>query len=153
MTARNRADLRLYAQGWLGGSGRPAAEVEALIDAIDARADGSFIYLRMLREAHENRGLPLDKDSLPDGLNGLYDEWFRRQFPDAGHYRTRVAPLLALILAAETPVPEAVLDEAMAGRRTAGTRSPPRRRCNRSAACSKSAAAAGRRFTRVCGTG
>lgn len=112
--ARNRADLRLYAQGWLGGSGRPAAEVEALIDAIDARADGSFIYLRKLREAHENRGLALDKDSLPDGLNGLYDEWFRRQFPDAERYRSRVAPLLALILAAETPVPEAVLDEAMA---------------------------------------
>nr|WP_294513808.1 toll/interleukin-1 receptor domain-containing protein [uncultured Rhodopila sp.] len=113
--ARNRADLRLYAQGWLGASGRAAAEVAALIDAIDARADGSFIYLRKLREAHENRGLPLDKDSLPDGLNGLYDEWFRRQFPDAGYYRTRVAPLLALILAAETPVPEAVLDAAMQG--------------------------------------
>jgi hypothetical protein len=113
-TANNRADLRLYARGWLGKTGRTAAEVEALIEAIDSRADGSFIYLRKLREAHENRGLPLDKDALPDGLNGLYDEWFRRQFPDAGQYRKRVAPLLALILAAETPVPEEVLDAAMA---------------------------------------
>ena len=113
-TANNRADLRLYAQGWLGATGRSEQEVEGLIDAIDARADGSFIYLRKLREAHENRSLKLDKDAMPFGLNGLYDEWFTRQFPDLKAYRDRVAPLLALIVAADTPVPDAVLDEAMA---------------------------------------
>jgi tetratricopeptide (TPR) repeat protein len=113
-TANNRADLRLYAQGWLGATGRPKQEVDGLIDAIDARADGSFIYLRKLREAHENRGLPLEKDAMPFSLNGLYDEWFTRQFPDPKAYRDRVAPLLALIVAADTPVPDAVLDEAMA---------------------------------------
>ena len=48
-TANNRADLRLYAQGWLGATCRSEQEVEGLIDAIDARADGSFIYLRKLR--------------------------------------------------------------------------------------------------------
>jgi tetratricopeptide (TPR) repeat protein len=113
-TANNRADLRLYARGWLGATGRPEQEVDGLIDAIDARADGSFIYLRKLREAHENRGLPLDKDAMPFGLNGLYDEWFTRQFPDPKAYRDRVAPLLTLIVVADTPVPDAVLDEAMA---------------------------------------
>ncbi len=113
-TANNRADLRLYAQGWLGATGRSEQEVEGLIDAIDARADGSFIYLRKLREAHENWSLKLDKDAMPFGLNGLYDEWFTRQFPDLKAYRDRVAPLLALIVAADTPVPDAVLDEAMA---------------------------------------
>jgi tetratricopeptide (TPR) repeat protein len=111
--ADNRADLRLYARGWLGGTGRTPAEIEALVEAIDRRADGNFIYLRKLREAHEQRGLPLDKDALPDGLSGLFDEWFKRQFPDPTSYRASVAPLLALIIAAETPVPESVLTEAM----------------------------------------
>ena len=112
-TANNRADLRLYAQGWLGATGRSEQEVVGLIDAIDARADGSFIYLRKLREAHENRSLKLDKDAMPFGLNGLYDEWFTRQFPDLKAYRDRVAPAGA-DRRLDTPVPDAVLDEAMA---------------------------------------
>ncbi len=110
----NRADLRLYARAWLTTTDRTPAEVDALVAAMDARADGSFIYLRKLREAHEAKRLPLDADSLPEGLGGLYDEWFRRQFPDAKDYRARIAPLLALILAADTPVPDAILDEGMA---------------------------------------
>ena len=43
----------------------------------------------------------------------MFDEWFRRQFPNPATYRERVAPPLALILAADTPVPDAVLTEAM----------------------------------------
>ena len=66
-----------------------------------------------MQKANREQDVPLETDTLPLGLPGLFDAWFLRQFPDAERYRKRVAPLLGLILAAETPVPEAVLDESM----------------------------------------
>ncbi len=106
----NRADLRVYAQAWLGASGRPAAEVAALIDRIEAASDGNFLYLRMLREGVAERKIELDApEGLPPGLVGLYERWFRRQFPDVAEYERDVLPVLEVMAAAEHPVPEAVL--------------------------------------------
>ncbi len=48
-------------------------------------------------------------EGLPQGLIGLYELWFRHQFPDPAAYEREVLPLLEVIVAAEHPVPEAVL--------------------------------------------
>src|SRR5262249_23720826 len=47
-------------------------------------------------------------EGLPHGLIGLYERWFRRQFPDRQAYEAYV-PVLAVLAAAEHPVPESWL--------------------------------------------
>ena len=106
----NQADLEVYARGWLGASGRPDAEVERLVRRIAAASEGNFLYLRKLREGVEAGRLDLAApEGLPQGLIGLYERWFRHQFPDLAAYEREVLPLLEVIVAAEHPVPEAVL--------------------------------------------
>jgi tetratricopeptide (TPR) repeat protein len=45
---------------------------------------------------------------LPQGLIGLYERWFRRQFPDRARYAEFI-PLLEVLVAPRRPVPEALL--------------------------------------------
>lgn len=100
----NLADLRVYAQGWLGAGGP--------IDRVVAAAAGNFQYLRKLREATERGLIRLDMpERLPEGLSGLYVLWFRRQFPDPLQYDRQVRPLLNVLVAASLPVPEILLAE------------------------------------------
>jgi hypothetical protein len=71
-SAENVADLRIYAQGWLGADGP--------IDRVVAAAAGNYQYLRKLREATDRGLIRLDvPEELPEGLSGLYVLWFRRQ--------------------------------------------------------------------------
>jgi tetratricopeptide (TPR) repeat protein len=100
----NVADLRAYAQGWLGADGP--------IDRVVTAAAGNFQYLRKLREATERGLIRLDTpERLPEGLSGLYLLWFRRQFPDPSHYDREIRPLLNVVVAAGLPVPETLLAE------------------------------------------
>src|SRR6202008_391920 len=44
-------------------------------------------------------------EDLPQGWIGLYERWFRRQFPDDSSYG-HIRPLLEVLVAATRPVPE-----------------------------------------------
>ena len=102
----NLNDLRTYAHGWLAAQQRPPGEIGALVERIVAASGGNFLYLRKLREAADAGLLDLAvPENLPQGLVGLYDRWFRRQFATAADYEVHV-PLLEVLVAAEHPVPE-----------------------------------------------
>ncbi len=102
----NRADLRRYIEAWL------ATPDPGLVERMLEAANGSFQYLRVLRNAVEQGLWKLDgPDGLPPGLVGLYERWFRRQFLDPATYKRDILPALEVIVAAGNPVPEAVLEK------------------------------------------
>ena len=93
-------DLRVYAHGRLG-PGDPAQ-----LHRVVAAAGGSFLYLRMLRQAVEAKWMRLDApEGLPRGMAGMYRRWFRRQFPDKATYDRDWVPLLSVLAAARLAVP------------------------------------------------
>jgi hypothetical protein len=80
------------------------------VDGILAASGGNFLYLRMFCEAVVRWNLdPTSTETLPYGLIGLYELWFRRQFPHQEDYE-KALPLLELIVAAHEPVPEEWID-------------------------------------------
>ena len=98
------ADLRVYAQGWLG------ADQPALIERVVAASEGAFLYLTLLRQAVESGSMSLTSpEGLPRGLAGIYRRWFRHRFPDRGRYAAVYRPVISVIAAARQPVPLAVL--------------------------------------------
>jgi hypothetical protein len=71
-----------------------------------AASKGNFLYLRMLTEAVTSGLMDLDDpDSLPQGLVGLYERWFRRQFSSAAEFEVCL-PFFEVLVAAEHPVPK-----------------------------------------------
>ena len=148
----NQDDLRVYARGWLRQPGSPDPDTEALIEAVVQRADGNFFYLRLLQDAIQNHGFSFAIDTLPHGLSDLFEQWFLRQFKDNAVYRRDVAPLLGLIVAAGSPVPQTVLDEAMAQDRDWDEVESARILASLGSLF-ESGTAPGRRSTRVCATG
>jgi tetratricopeptide (TPR) repeat protein len=108
-SAENLDDLRSFAHEWLGGLAHKPGEVDLLVEAVVAASSGNFLYLRKLREAVAVGVVELASlQALPQGLVGLYERWFRRQFPDEVAYEA-IVPLLEVLVAAQQPVPEAWL--------------------------------------------
>ena len=101
----NLEDLRGYllAQKDLGLAGRPDAG--QLIGQILERSEGVFLYIELFCEEIRNKSLSLDHpEQFPSGLGGIYNQWFRRQFPDEAKYEAEVLPALRPILAAREPL-------------------------------------------------
>ena len=102
----NLNDLRTCARRWLAIESRGAGEFEARVERLVAASQGNFLYLRKLQEAVAIGLIDIaHPDSLPQGLVGLYERWFRRQFGGADRYEA-YRPLLEVMTAAGRPVPE-----------------------------------------------
>jgi tetratricopeptide (TPR) repeat protein len=109
-SVQNEGDLRAYLKQWTDGSPALAAPGPEAIDRILAASGGSFLYLSMLRQAGTGLNLdPVAPEALPRGLVGLYELWFRRQFPHPEDY-DKALPLLELVVAAREPVPDLWID-------------------------------------------
>ncbi|MGO9602038.1 MAG: tetratricopeptide repeat protein [Candidatus Binataceae bacterium] len=101
----NRNDLGACARGWLHSRGWSPKEADAVVERIVAASGGNFLYLRKLRDAVTEGLMDLAAlEDLPQGLVGLYERWFRRQFRDAAAYE-KYRPLIEVLVAAEHPVP------------------------------------------------
>jgi tetratricopeptide (TPR) repeat protein len=77
-------------------------------------AAGNFLYARLtldaLSDPDQEARLSLDElGLLPKGLAGWYHEFFSKRFKDLTRYETQIAPLLACLVAAQGPIPEALL--------------------------------------------
>lgn len=102
----NLNDLRLYTSGWLQAAGQSSTEAGALIERIVTASEGNFLYLRTLRQAVDAKLLDISTaTALPQGLVGLFERWFRRQFRSQQIYEAYV-PLLQVLIAAEHAVPQ-----------------------------------------------
>jgi len=106
-SAENLDDLRTYVRSWLSSIHLLPDDGEALIERVVSASQGNFLYVRMLREAISAGTLELSApEGLPRGLIGLYERWFRRQFPSSVVYQKEFRPLLDVLVAAKHPVPE-----------------------------------------------
>lgn len=97
---RNRADLHYYLQKRL-----PDHRLEeGIVSAVLEKSEGNFLYIAHFCDEwlfHEN--MP-NVDELPQGLNGIYNLFFRRQFPEMAYYEHDITPFLDFIVAAFEPL-------------------------------------------------
>jgi tetratricopeptide (TPR) repeat protein len=106
--AEQRQDLADFVREQLAAAGCQPSERS--VQRIVERSEGAFHYAVLLvDEVRQGRCDPEDPVDLPAGLNQIYQQSFRRRFPDLARYRQEFRPLLDLMLAAPEPAPLAVL--------------------------------------------
>jgi hypothetical protein len=109
-TEANRADLRDYIRRQIAPQlhNRPAAD--RLIDQILEKSEGVFLYVERFCDDVQQNHLSLDRpEQFPQGLGGIFCQWFQRQFPDLEKFRKDARPALRAILAAREPLPVEIL--------------------------------------------
>ena len=109
-TDANRADLRDYVRQQLAPRLHDRPDVDRLIGQILKKSEGVFLYVERFCDDVQHNHLSLDRpEQFPQGLGGIFYEWFQRQFPDLDRFRTDVRPALRAILAAREPLPVGIL--------------------------------------------
>ena len=117
---QNVADLRVYVDDWLAMEIRAnkltASQAQAAGNALLAKSQGAFLYLRQARIAVSENMLDLTQPhQIPSGLAEIYQRFFERRFPDVAddsrNYKARVRPLLELVLASPEPLPFSIAKE------------------------------------------
>ena len=109
-TEANRSDLRDFLRHQLAPQLQPRPDADRLIDQILEKSEGVFLYAERFCDDVQHGHLSLDHpDLFPQGLGGIFCQWFQRQFPDLEKYRNDIRPALRAILAAREPLPVEIL--------------------------------------------
>ena len=107
---KNREDIRAYLRHRLAPELNRRADSNNVIDRILEKSEGLFLHVERFCEDLWQGHLSLDRpEQYPQGLGGVYSDWFLRQFPDLEEFRKDVRPALRAILAAPEPLPMEVL--------------------------------------------
>jgi WD40 repeat protein len=101
----NVQDIREYLDRELRpftGNGAPSpAVVEQIVD----KSEGLFLYVSWVRQELDEGHLSLqDVEKFPQGLGGIYADFFKRYFPDIHEYETVCRPALEAICAVREPI-------------------------------------------------
>jgi WD40 repeat protein len=106
---KNREDLRSYISREFRLFHRqelPDETVDILLD----KCEGLFLYIDWVRDELANKRLSLDRIAeFPQGLGGVYLQFFRRSFPEIESYRRTFRPVLEAITAGREPLETAFL--------------------------------------------
>ncbi|MCB2231731.1 toll/interleukin-1 receptor domain-containing protein [bacterium] len=106
----NRTDLCYYLQQRLAPQLDNRSDADHLLDQIIDKSEGVFLYVERFCDDVQQDHLSLDHpDQFPQGLGGIYYQWFQRQFPDPEQFEQTIEPMLGAILAAREPLPIEVL--------------------------------------------
>jgi hypothetical protein len=101
----NMSDIRSYLHRELlpfTASGGPS---RAIVERIIKKSEGLFLYVSWVRQEVADGRLSLSEvEKFPQGLGGIYAEFFERYFPDPEKYRTIYRPILEAICAAREPL-------------------------------------------------
>ncbi len=102
---RNMPDIRAYLDRELkehyGGSEVP----ESTINAIVEKSGGLFLYAEWIVKELGYGRLSLERlDEFPQGLGGIYHNFFERQFPNIDLWESKVRPVLETIFALQEPL-------------------------------------------------
>ena len=102
----NRADLRNYVLRQLAPQLNVRPDTDRIVEQIVDRSEGVFLYVERLCDDVQQNHLSLDNpEQFPQGLGGIFCQWFQRHFSDVDNFRTNVRPTLRVILAARDPLP------------------------------------------------
>jgi TIR domain/NACHT domain len=109
-TNANLADLRDYVRSQLAVQLREHLDADRRVEQIVEKSEGVFLYVERFCEDVRQHRLSLDHpEQFPQGLGGIFHQWFQRQFPDLEEFRKHTRPALRAILAAREPLPLAVI--------------------------------------------
>ncbi len=102
----NRADIRDYVRRGLAAPLRSRPDADLLVERILEKSEGVFLYVERVCDDVQRGDLSLDRlEQFPQGLGGIFCQYFQRQFPDLDRFRQSVRPALRAILAAREPLP------------------------------------------------
>ena len=106
----NRADIRDYLHGELAAHLQELVDEDRIVEQILEKSEGVFLYAEKfcdeVRQGHIALNHP---DQFPQGLGGIFADYFNRQFPDLDKFRKEIRPALRVILASREPLPVEVL--------------------------------------------
>jgi WD40 repeat protein len=109
-TDSNRADIRDYLRRELASRLQNRADADRLVEQILEKSEGVFLYVERFCDDVQRGHLSLDHpEQFPQGLGGIFFQYFQRQFPDLEKFRKDVRPALRAILAACEPLPIEIL--------------------------------------------
>lgn len=109
-TEANCADLRDYLRQKLAPQLHDRLDADRLLDQILAKSEGVFLFVERFCDDVQQNHLSLDRpDEFPQGLGGIFCQWFERRFPDLEQFRKDMRPALRAILAAREPLPVEIL--------------------------------------------
>ncbi|MGA2170139.1 MAG: toll/interleukin-1 receptor domain-containing protein [Terracidiphilus sp.] len=109
-TESNRADIREYLHRELAKQLEAHADADTLVSRILDKSEGVFLYAERFCDDVQQGHISLDRpEQFPQGLGGVFFQYFQRQFPDLEKYRRDVRPALRAILAAREPLPIEIL--------------------------------------------
>ena len=109
-TEANCNDIRDYLQHELASHLQNRQEADQLVEQILDKSEGVFLFIEHFCDAVQQNHLSLDHpEQFPQGLGGIFCQWFQRQFPDLEKFRKDVRPALRAILAAREPLPVEIL--------------------------------------------
>lgn len=110
-TESNRNDIRNYLRDRLKDALRNRPDGESLIARILEKSEGVFLYVERFCNEIQGGDLSLESpEDFPQGLGGIYFQYFRRRFSDTDKYETVIEPVLGVIMAGgELPI--AILGE------------------------------------------
>lgn len=106
----NRGDIRDYLRRELAVPLQNRPDADRLVEQILEKSEGIFLYVERFCDNVQRGHLSLDHpEQFPQGLGGIFDQYFKRQFPDLEKFRKDVRPALRAILAAREPLPLEIL--------------------------------------------
>ena len=111
---RNRSQPRRHPRIPAARTGIPYSQnrpdADRLVEQILEKSEGVFLYVERFCDDVQRGHLSLDRpEQFPQGLGGMFSQYFQRQFPDLEKFRKDVRPALRAILAAREPLPVEVL--------------------------------------------
>ncbi|MFH0783078.1 MAG: toll/interleukin-1 receptor domain-containing protein [Pseudomonadota bacterium] len=109
-TESNRTDIRDYLRHELASQLKDRSDADRLVEQILEKSEGVFLYVERFCSDVQHGHLSLNKpEQFPQGLGGIFFQYFQRQFPDLDKFRKDVRPALRAILAAREPLPVEIL--------------------------------------------
>lgn len=109
-TESNRADIRDYLRNELAPQLQNRLNADILVKQILERSEGVFLYVECFCDDVQRGNLSLDcPEQFPQGLSGIFLQYFQRQFPDEAEYERTIEPVIGAILAARAPLPFEIL--------------------------------------------
>lgn len=107
-TKENLDDLKLYLDRKLDKQLAARPNRNQLVKDLLGKSEGVFLYAEHFCEAVIAGHLSLDQpEQFPQGLGGIYYQWFERQFPQD---YDAIRPVLGAILAARDPIPVEIIE-------------------------------------------
>lgn len=104
-TRDNKQDIRRFLRRELRAVASGGRVPSAAVETILTRSEGIFLYVERVRQELIDGRLSLDSlEEFPQGMGGIYAQFFQRQFPDLAVYEDRIRPTLELLAAAQQPL-------------------------------------------------